>query len=189
MKKFEGYEKARVMTDRERLPIGGYVVKILDAEELTYSWGSVLAISIDIEEGEYKGYYQQDYDLQNQEDKKWKGVYRLSIPKEDGSEMDEWSANIFKTAIAAIEDSNTGYHWDWDEKKLKGKVVGALFRNKEYELNGVRGFFTECSGFRPVEIIKSGKFKVPKDKLLKKKEEPVSGFTPATMFDDDDCPF
>lgn len=190
MKKFEGYEKARVMTDRERLPIGGYIVKILDAEELTYDWGSVLAISIDIEEGEYKGYYQQDYELQNQEDKKWKGVYRLNVPKSDGSEMDEWTANTFKTAIAAIEDSNNGFHWDWDEKKLKGKVVGALFRNKEYELNGMRGFFTECSGFRPIEIIKSGKFRVPKDKLLKK-QETVPGFTPVSSMasSDDDLPW
>lgn len=191
MKKFEGYEKAKVMTDRERLPIGGYIVKILDAEELTYDWGRVLAISLDIEEGEYKGYYQQDYELQNQEDKKWKGVYRLNIPKGDGSEMDEWTANTFKTAIAAIEDSNNGFHWDWDEKKLTGKVVGALFRNKEYEFDGRNGFYTECCAFRPTEIIKNGKFKTPKDKLLKKTEDTISGFTPVSpeTSSDDDLPW
>ena len=188
MKKFEGYEKARVMTDRERLPIGGYIVKILDAEELTYGWGRVLAISFDIEEGEHKGYYQQDYDMQQKEDKKWKGVYRLNIPKDDKTEMDEWTANTFKTATVAIEDSNTGYHWDWDEKKLKGKIVGALFRNKEYEFNGNRGFFTECCAFRPADIIRSGKFRMPKDKLLKKTEEIAPGFT-ATELSDEDLPF
>lgn len=168
MQKFKGYETAQAYVERERLPIGGYILKIMDAEEKKYDWGSILLISIDIADGDYEGYYAEDYRSQQQEDKKWKGIYRLMLPKDDGSEKDQWTMRSFKTAIQAIEDSNNGFHWDWDEKKLKGKAVGGLFRNKEYEYNGKTGFFTECCALRNVESIKSGKFKVPTDKLLNK---------------------
>ena len=38
MKQFSGYEAKKAVT-RENLPVGGYVAKILNAEEISYSWG------------------------------------------------------------------------------------------------------------------------------------------------------
>lgn len=193
MERINGYEEAKAYTDAEKLPAGGYVVKILDVNELVYDWGKVLAISFDITEGEYTDFYKNNYKMQQQEDKKWKGIYRLNVPKGDGSEKDGWTMRTFKTATEAVEDSNAGYHWDWNEKGLKGKTVGALFRNKEYEYEGSTGFFTECCGFRPVEVIRENKFKMPKDKLLKNKTSTASsvfeidGYEPVDS--DDDLPF
>ncbi|MCC8101184.1 MAG: hypothetical protein LIP11_02640, partial [Clostridiales bacterium] len=57
-------------------------------------------------------------------------------------------------------------HWDWDENKLKGKLIGALFNNKEYDFNGRHGFFTNCHSLVAVERIRSGKFTIPDDTLL-----------------------
>ena len=90
MKAFNGYKAEKAAT-REQLPVGGYVAKILDAEEVTYTWGSVLVISFDIAEGEHAGFWKKDYQNQTGEDKKWRGTYRLTIPADDGSEKDEWS--------------------------------------------------------------------------------------------------
>lgn len=166
MKK-RNFDRTNVYKEVEKLPAGGYVVKILNAKEEEYDWGSVLAIAFDIEEGEYKGFYARNFQNQTGEDKKWKGVFRLNIPKDDGSEKDAWTQKRFNTNIVNIEESNPGYLFDWDESKLKGKIVGALFNNKEYLFNGRNGFFTNCHSFVTAETIRSGKFTVPADTLLK----------------------
>lgn len=167
MKRLNGYEAAQVYADRERLPAGGYVLKILDVAYQENSRGDVILLSFDIAEGEQKGFYAADYRAQIGEDKKWKGTYRLYVPKDDGSESDQWTMRRFKTVISNFEESNSGYHWNWDEQTLKGKVIGALFNNKEYDFNGNHGFFTNCHSLVPVEKIRSGKFKIPQDTLLK----------------------
>ena len=167
MKKLNGYEKAQVYTDRERLPVGGYVLKILDVKYQENSWGDVIVLSFDVLEGEQKDFFKNDYHNQTGEDKKWRGTYRLRVPVDDGSEKDEWTMRRFKTVITNFEESNKGYHWNWNEQSLKGKVIGALFNNKEYEFNGRHGFFTNCHSLIPVEKIRSGKFEIPEDTLLK----------------------
>lgn len=191
MKPFNGYE-AKKQVAREPLPAGGYVVKVLDVQELTYSWGSVLEISFDVVDGERKGFFAADYKNQTQEDKKWRGKYRLSEPKDDGSEKDKWTKNTFNGAMFAFEDSNEGFRWDWDESKLKGKTVGALFRDKEWEKDNRTGWTTECCKLVPVEDIRQNLFKMPKPKPLAEKPKAsayaaVSGFEEIT--DDDELPF
>ncbi|MFR8011236.1 MAG: hypothetical protein ACLU8W_05690 [Clostridia bacterium] len=55
MRPFNG-AKAERRAQREILPAGGYVAKILDAKEVEYSWGTVLLVSFDIAEGEHKDF-------------------------------------------------------------------------------------------------------------------------------------
>lgn len=167
MKKLNGYAQAKAYTDIERLPVGGYVLKILNVDYKEYDWGDVIILSFDIAEGEHKDFFKNNYSEQTGEDKKWKGTYRLNVPKDDGSEKDEWTMRRFKTIISNFEGSNVGYHWDWDEQKLKGKLIGALFNNKEYNFNNRSGFFTNCHSLVPVEKIRSGNFEIPADTLLK----------------------
>lgn len=167
MKPLKGYAQAQVYVETERLPVGGYVLKILDAKEAVNDWGSTIVLSFDIVEGEHKDFFRENYKNQTGEDKKWKGTYRLRVPKEDGTEQDEWTMRRFKTVMSNIEESNRGYHWDWNEAGLKDKLIGALFNNKEYEFNGRHGFFTNCHSLVPVEKIRSGKFEIPADTLLK----------------------
>lgn len=186
MKAFNGYH-AEAPRRREILPAGGYVAKIMDAQEAGYDWGSVLLISFDIAEGEHQGFFAADYRSQTGEDKKWRGTLRLRIPKDDGSEQDEWSKRSFGNAMWAIEESNAGYRWGWEEATLKGKMVGVLFRNREWEMNGNTGWTTECCAFDSVESIRSGKFKMPKDKPLKNSAGSSSFAT--VPVSDDDLPF
>lgn len=174
MKAFAGF-KAEAPVRREHLPAGGYIAKIMDAKEISYEWGNVLLISFDIAEGEYKNFFANDYRNQQQEDKKWRGTFRIRIPKDDGSEQDGWSKKSFNNAMWAVESSNSEYHWDWNEAGLKGKMVGVLYRNKEWEMNGNTGWFTECCAFTDIEEIRKGSFKMPKDKPLKKEPSPFVG--------------
>ena len=194
MKAFNGYENVKAITERPVLPVGGYIVKIKAAQVKEYSGQNgtfeKLEIAFDIAEGEYKGFYQADFDSQNTEDKKWKGVLRQYIPSDDGSERDEKTKAFFKTMIEAIEDSNNGYHWDWDEKKLKGKTVGCIFRNEEWEWNNKTGWRTAPLKFISADNIRDGKFKLPKDKPLANKVSAPAGFTELDVsVDDDDLPF
>lgn len=179
MKKLNGYESAQAYSDTERLPVGGYVLKILDVVEQDNSdkgWNNQLIISFDIAEGEHKDFFAANYKAQIGEDKKWKGTYRLRVPKDDGSEQDNWTMRRFKTVMGAFEDSNSGYQWNWDEQTLKGKLIGALFNRKEYEFNGRHGFFTNCHSLVTVEKIRSGKFEIPEDTLLKNNGQQSDGY-------------
>lgn len=160
-----GYDEVQVFEAQERLPIGGYVLKIIKTKIESYSWGQVLVLAFDIAEGDYAGFYQKNFDAQ-QNDKKWKGTHRINLPKNDGSEKDEWSIKTLKSRITAVEASNEGYVWNWDENSLVGKLVGGLFGNKEYEVDGKRGFYTDCRAFCGVERIRTGNFTIPSDKLL-----------------------
>lgn len=167
MRKTKGFDRENVYSEVERLPVGGYILKILDVEYQENEWGDVIILSFDIDKGEHKGFFERNYKSQTSEDKKWKGKYRLYVPKDDGSEKDEWTTRLFNTVIVNFEESNPGFHWDWDEQKLKGKVIGALFNNKEYNFNNRSGFFTNCHSLVAAEKIESGKFEIPADTLLK----------------------
>jgi len=171
MKPFKNYESTQTFSSRPTLPEGGYVCKILNAEEKVYKSAkgefAKLEISIDIIEGEHTGFYAADYRSQQGEDKKWKGVLRMSVPTDDGSEMDEKIKSAFKTNITAIEESNNGYHWDWNEAALKGMVIGCLFQLQEWEFGGRSGWKSQPYGFIDAEKIRKGDFKVPKPRPLK----------------------
>lgn len=184
MKQYKGFDRNNTYKDAERLPIGGYALKIMDAKEVANDWGNTLVISFDIAEGEFKDFFANNYKSQSGEDKKWKGTYRLREPRDDGSKEDEWTTMRFNTFVVNVETSNQGYHWDWDEKKLKGKLIGGLFNNKEYDFNGRHGFYTNCHSLVPVEKIRSGKFEIPADTLLKR-PEPSTGYPAGAIPGDD----
>lgn len=168
MRPYSGFNAEPAKTS-EPLPAGGYVAKVLKVEIQHNDWGDRLLIAFDIIEGDHKGHFSEQYKNQTGEDKRWKGMLRQSIPKDDGSEKDGWSKRSFNNLIWAFEDSNPGFHWDWDETKLKGKVFGALFRNKEWKMNGRTGWSTECCAATGAEAIRTGRFSVPKDKPLANK--------------------
>ena len=195
MKKFNNWENVKAASEFVPLPAGGYIVKLKNAKVKEYKNQNGDAferfeIAIDIAEGEFKDYYANDYCNQTNEDKKWKGVLRLYMPKEDGSEQDEWTKSRFKSFIEAVEDSNPGFHWDWDESKLRGKKIGCLFRLEEWEYNGKTGKKAQPFKAVSVEKIKSGNFKIPKEKLLEKNASAPTAPTPEFRdIPDEDVPF
>lgn len=187
MRPFNNYETTQTISARAQLPVGAYICRILKAEEKVYNsskgeWHK-LEISFDISEGEHKDFYANDYKAQTGEDKKWKGVMRMNIPTDDGSEADGWAKRSFKTNILAIEDSNSGYHWDWNEAQLKGKTVGIVFRSEEWEYNGRSGWRTAPFKFVPIADVKSGNIKLPDPKPLNNKASQTSAASAADLSD------
>lgn len=167
--KFGDYEKTAAYTNIPQLPKGAYILKIGGAEVCENKNGQYIKISCDIAEGEYKGFFTNDYKAQTVEDKKWHCNYLLNVPKDDGSEQDGWTKRRFKTVMMALEDSNPGYHFDWDEKKFKGKVIGGLFNIREYKANdGSIRQATNLKTLCAVDDIKKGTFRMPKDDLMER---------------------
>ena len=190
MKAFRDYEAKRSTSNKETLPAGGYVCQIQGARVEEYSNGfSTLVLAVDVIEGEFAGIWKRDYDNNPNEDKKWRGTFRISIPLDDGSDQDAWTKRKFGNAIWAIEQSNPGYSWDWQEKGLKGKKIGLIYRNKEWEFNGNTGWTTEAAGADSIDNIREGKFKPLKDKPLKNRPTVYQSFAEPEAANEDDLPF
>lgn len=166
---YAGYQ-ARQAASTEALPAGGYEAKIMKAEVIRYDWGDVLAIYFDISAGDHAGFFAKRWkqDEHSRYERKWKGVFRVNIPTAK-SKFHDSDKRQFEDAMYAIEGSNSGYTFQGDELTLKGKPVGVLFRNKEWEMDGNTGWTTEACKFIPIADIRSGNFTVPKDKPLKQK--------------------
>ena len=196
MKPISGWDQVQAEQEREPLPLGAYVCRIMGAVEDERPNCSMLAISFDISEGEYKDYYANNYRSQTGDSKKWKGVIRLFLPREDGSDQDKWTKSRLKAATEAIESSNKGFRMDlskeFDLSTLKGKTIGVIYRNEEYSFNGYSGWSARPFKLYDAEKIRSGEFKLPKDRPLKKDSKPsYSGLdVPFDEIDeDDDLPF
>ena len=172
MRKINNWANIKPQAEYSPLPAGGYVCRIMGAEMKTYDGRNgelieKLAISLDIAEGDHKDHFADDYRGQTFEDKRWGCVLSLSYPPEDAPETD-WRYGVLKAAVEAIEESNPGYHFDWDERKLKGKTVGCLFRSEEWEYNGKSGWKVRPFKLLDAQRVREGKFTQPKEKPLKK---------------------
>ena len=165
------WNEVKEFSDRQQLPLGAYVCKVKKAAVQNNQYGDQLCILFDIVEGEFSGFFNEEYKNNTYDNKKWKGVLRLFIPKDDGSEKDEWTKRTFKGMTAAFEKSNIGYVWNWDENSLAGKMVGILFRNEEWENDeGKSGWTVRPFRALSVDSVRSEDFRLPKDKPLKKNE-------------------
>lgn len=192
------YDKSkRKSTNFQQLPKGAYIIKILGARE--DKWGSgdrCVRLAFDIAEGEYAGFYQNQFDNNTREDKQWPydAVFTLNIP-EDGCEQYIW--DYWNSFFADLEDSNNGFIFSGDLKPLKGKIIGAKFYNKQSQKNGtVYDHIIPKAGWTCVaEDVRKGRVgKLPNDRLIGSghntssaaSAEDTGGFAPAT--EDDDIP-
>ena len=181
----------------EQLPTDkAYVCEIKGAKEVDYTTDNGyrvhrVDIALDVCEGEYEGFYQKKFDDSQDEDKKWKGVVKLNIPKFDGTEQDNWTVKSFNTQFVAIEDSNPGYTWNNVLDSLKGKKIGLVLRDKEWEFNGNRGFYSEPYKLISVSNARVQKFRKPNTKYLSSEStgDVASGFTPISNTVDEELPF
>lgn len=182
--------QAQRMTGGAALPAGGYVAKIQSARVENYTWGNMLVVAYDVVEGEHKDHFRKQFDENTDPNRKWKGTFRLTIPNENSKYFSS-EKRTFNNFIFALEESNSGYHFDWDEKHLKGKLFGALVRNKEFLSDkGEKITTTECGGCTDIQSIRDGSFTPLKDKLLKEDTAPAQAASALDNFiDDDDLPF
>ena len=168
------WSEVKEPAERRKLDITAAVSVIKQATIQEDDFGAKLCILFDIAEGDYTGYYQENFQSQQPrpgEDKRWKGVLRLWLPKHDGSEKDEWTIRTLKGFTTSVEKSNPGYAWNWDERTLAGKYIGILYRNEEWEWNGDTGWSKRPFRAISVDSVREGSFRAPKDKPLRNKTE------------------
>lgn len=174
----------------ENLPAGGYICTIMKcAEERNRnSNGTHLTIQFDIAEGKHKDWFAADWKNQNREDKFWRGVINQNIPDETSPKY-EMQCGFFKRFTNAVEASNPGYHWDWNEVGLKGKKIGVVFGEVEKESQrGTRYMITRADSICSVDDVRNGKCKIPAPKML---QNAVNSYTAPASFaeSDGDLPF
>lgn len=163
MQKPQNWEQVEEISgDFKRITLGGHVCQIKNVKLDTTSTGKeVMIIQFDIANGECANYYTEDFQRRyvSNPDAKYMGVYRQLT---EGN-----SQKFFKGMLTAIEKSNQGYTWNWDEKTLKGKFFGGVFGEEEYINNkGEKKMSTKCFFIRSVEQVLAG-VEIPKPKLLK----------------------
>lgn len=154
MKPIEGYDLVNEAGDFKRLPAGIYgvrITKVVDHPNEEY-----LEIHSDIVKGEYANYFK---------------TLEESGMKDTSTHLRSYKTKalpFFKAFVTAVEKTNPGYHWDWDEQKLVGKNVMAVFAEEEYQTkDGNIIVVTNLVEFRSLEAFKEGRITVPPLKKLK----------------------
>lgn len=159
MKRIENWENIKENSGFEKLPVGGYIVKILNVQNVEEK--EYLKISFDIADGEHKGFFKKQYDGDTRADKKWPNAGSFVRSYKDSA------ASMFKGFTNAVENSNKNYKWDFDEKTLVGKTIGIVVGNEQYlNQKGQVRERTYVNAVRSVDTIKKGDFKIPELKLL-----------------------
>lgn len=175
-------------------PAGAYVAEIKNVnviEPTDRNPRTVLELIVDISEGEYTHRYKDLFDENKNRfgDANYRGTFRITVPTEQDDEEDNWIKRKFEDQMFAIQESNPGYAWDWDEKKLKMKKVGISVRNRIYEYNGKTRSTTEIGRLEIVQDVRDGKIKPMKDRdqTQGKTADSAHGFTDVS--DDTETPW
>lgn len=159
MKKIEGFENVQESTSFKRLAPNAYVCKIVNVED--HPDKEYLKIYFDIAEGDDKGYFSNQYKTDTRPDKKWANAGTFIRSYKDSA------LPMFKGFTNALEKSNKGYKWDWDEKKLKGKTIVLIIGEEEYmNQKGQKRVRNYVNAVRSVEAYKVGDFTIPELKKL-----------------------
>lgn len=175
MKQINNWDNIKsVKEGGNRLPPGGYVCKIIDAADDPAK--EYLKVAYDIENGEYIGHFRKLYERYPE---RWSGVFFRSYK--------EKAVEFFKGFITSIEKSNSPFTWQWNEKELKGKLIGLVLGEEEY-INGkgdikIRLYVAQVHS---IDTILSNDFKVPELKVLQGQNTSSFG---SEVLPDEDIPF
>lgn len=171
MKRISDFENVQVFDSVEFPKAGGYIGVIVNARDVPEK--EYLELLVDINEGDFKGFYKSWYDNTGN----WLLRGYCSYKKT--------AVRIFKGFITSVEESNKGFTWDWDESKLIGKKVGIVMREEQYIKNdGTVGESTKIHSYRSTDAIHKGNFKVPEKKYVEAPKTSVAPLAHDTSLDD-----
>lgn len=178
MKKIEGYENVNEVGEFKPLPAGVYhlvIKEVIDVPEREY-----LDIHFDIADGEFKDYYASS--------KRGFGSTIKSY-KDNKIEPKKSALPFFKAFITAVEKSNPGYKWDWDESRLVGKKIVGEFGEEEYLDNGQVKVSCKLCNFRSFQAEKDGLCQIPPKKCIERPVALTNTDDTVTIPLDSDLPF
>lgn len=159
MKRIENWDSIVESTSFKRLTPNGYIVKILNVED--HPEKEYLKICFDIVKGDDKGYFKKQYDGDTRKERKWPNAGTFIRSYKDSA------ASMFKGFTNAVEKSNKGYKWDFDEKTLVNKVVGLIIADEQYQnQKGQVRVRNYVAAVRSIETIEKGEYEIPALKEL-----------------------
>ena len=197
MKAYEGFKSEASGSAYPMLPVGAYVCEIKNVKIDGKEPDQKLILRLDIVEGEHTGYYTKRYEHdagRNAQNHmyvtKYKGDFTLNIPNPDNTKREhpEWDIKAFNNMVFCVEQSNEGYTWDWNEKSLKGKLVGINVRAGTYNGNP----YTQIGRLETVKDVRAGVCKPmkPKPDTNPPTAEASADSTPSfTEVETDELPF
>lgn len=168
MRKIDNWNEITPVTGGgEQLPPGVYKVGIVNAFAGTTQAGKEkLVLALEVTEGDYQGIFSRKFRARKQynEQAQWPCLFH-QVTEGD-------SVGRYKGLIMAVEASNPGYTWDFDETTLKGKEVGCVFREEEYigQQDGKIHSIAKPYQFIPIEDM--DKVTVPEKKCI---DQPAGG--------------
>ena len=173
------WDSAQAYTgEGQRITPGGHVCRIMGMrQEMSKNNKPMLIVAFDICEGsELDGIYKRQHEMKKKFDAaaKWQGVIRYMLYGKDGVSTN----GFFKGFITAVEESNPGWVWNWDEKSVAGKMVGMVFGEEEYrKQDGSIGSGVKAQQARSVQAIRDG-VAVPEKETLKDEPQGYAPFDP-----------
>ena len=154
--------------ESKKIVPGGYVCEIKSVTDCPIGYnprkpevGNFLKIEYDIDEGEFEDYYKELQEKFNF----WGGSYIRSYK--------ETALGVFKGFINAVEKSNPGFTWNWNEEELVGKKVGFVLGPEPYTgMDGKTKVKMKVVAVKSVDDIRAGNYKTPDD--IPVESEPVA---------------
>ena len=148
----------------DRLPAGAYVASIVEVKDVPER--EYLNVVYDIAEGEYEGFYSDEFGRNNEWAHRFVRSYKES------------ARGMFKAFLMRLEESNPGFTvagWQegCDERRLVGLEVGILLQTELY--TNSRGEDRErlaCVGVCASQDIRNGDYRLPEPK--DRREKPAS---------------
>lgn len=175
MKPIEGYDLVNEAGELKRLPAGAYackIIEVIDVPEKEY-----LDVYFDIAEGEFKNYFT---------------TLQANTGKNYGRITRSYKVNalpFFKAFITAIEKSNPGYKWNWDEKSLNGKFCAVAFREEEFVLEGQVKTNVKADEIRSLQALRAGEIRIKPIKKLETQPVVEEKNLDKIELSDDELPF
>lgn len=168
MRPIKNYDEVEAAGAFEKLPAGGYVIKITAVNDEPAK--EYLKLTYDIAEGPEAGRYKD-------EENEWRHSFIRSYK--------ETALSMFKAFTVAVDRSNGTSFTEqiktgWNEQTLVGKILGVVIGYEEYEANdGSVKEKTRIATCLSAEKVRNGEFKIPElKKLASAGGAPVEGFTP-----------
>lgn len=170
---WEGVEESAPF---EKLPAGGYVLRIVDVEDVPGK--EYLNVVYDIAEGEHAGFYSDDFGRRNPWAHRFVRSYKES------------ARGMFKAFLCRLEEGNRGFSIErWqrrcDERELVGLLLGAALQYEDYTNDaGEDKERLQVVGVYAAQDVRSGDFRLPA-RRDSRRPAPVRGAAYAC----DDLPF
>lgn len=126
----------------------------------------MLKVAIDIDEGEYKGFFTDLYQKKKKEnlDAKYpfNGMCYINCQDSNGN-----TSRQFKTFCEAIEESGKQIVWgDGFTESLTKAQIGVIFRREQSEYNGNTYWNTRPFSYSSAQDIIQGNYSIPPEKAL-----------------------